>query len=203
MMPLTDYSDGADKTAIAANIDVAIGAVTAQASDLAGAGHVPLTIDCATLYCTASLLAGLDYFRARGWTVADGGVAVAGDPLSTSTQAERQFGDDAYMRLFSPRGCSCFDYARDGRMLSISDRELALHRLRRQRLALVGDADALWSVKVGNVGTVYCERNEAAARDEYRIWSQESDRWRGRAGGEPVALLRNGVIELEFEPAAL
>lgn len=63
-----------------------------------------------------------------------------------------------------------------------------------------------WTVIVGNIGAVYQGESEAAARQDYHDFiaiSQGATPSRAtpsRANGEPVTLLKDGVIVLEYEP---
>ena len=63
--------------------------------------------------------------------------------------------------------------------------------------------NATWEVIVGNIGSVYCFRNEAGARAEYAEWVATSESGRGRAAGEPVTLMKDKVPVLEHDPDQL
>ncbi len=58
---------------------------------------------------------------------------------------------------------------------------------------------AVWTVIVGNVGQVY-KGVEQEARFEYADWCALSTGGVGRAAGEPVTLLKDDVIVLEYNP---
>lgn len=57
-----------------------------------------------------------------------------------------------------------------------------------------------YEVLVGNVGTVHSGTDLRAARREYQAYVAGSETYRGRGGGEPVTMLRDGRIYCEFNP---
>jgi len=57
-----------------------------------------------------------------------------------------------------------------------------------------------WEVIVGNVGSVYLGSNGFDARKHYNQYVYLSKHNHGRAGGEPVTLMKNDEIELEYNP---
>lgn len=57
---------------------------------------------------------------------------------------------------------------------------------------------ANWSVIVGNVGEVWKGTNGAEAMRQYGNWKVESLADKGRAAGEPVALMRGGAPVREY-----
>lgn len=124
------------------NIDVLIAAVKAEPSkkfDLST--YVQEKPSCGTLHCTAGLAATLPYFKRRGWKLyinGDGGfgVLVKGVYVSSSSVVNSQFGDDAWDRLFDVRWSGEFDRFHPKYLdSSVTDKELALWRLRMQRAA--------------------------------------------------------------------
>lgn len=54
-----------------------------------------------------------------------------------------------------------------------------------------------WEVVVGNIGMVYAGPDEGEAMTVFKAFVKLSELNYGRGAGEPVALLRNGVIERE------
>lgn len=54
----------------------------------------------------------------------------------------------------------------------------------------------MFAVIVGNVGIVYEGKDENEATTTYREYVQQSDSGHGRAGGEPVAILKDGDLFL-------
>ena len=56
-----------------------------------------------------------------------------------------------------------------------------------------------WEVIVGNVGTVYDNKNGFKARQTYYEYVRQSKAAHGRASGEPVCLTRDGEPHLEHE----
>lgn len=64
---------------------------------------------CGTLYCNAGLAATLPHFKRRGWKLnAWGEVDVRGSEIGTGME-DKDFGPDAFERLFSSFGCGTFD----------------------------------------------------------------------------------------------
>jgi hypothetical protein len=59
---------------------------------------------------------------------------------------------------------------------------------------------AIYTVIVGNIGTVHVGTNRRQARAVYRGYIEESKRNLGRAAGEPVTMLADEEIFAEFNP---
>lgn len=53
---------------------------------------------------------------------------------------------------------------------------------------------------VGNIGTVWSGNDQTEAQQLFNDYAQMSSDGYGRAAGEPVTLLKNGVILLDFLP---
>jgi hypothetical protein len=64
---------------------------------------------------------------------------------------------------------------------------------------VVDDFRPEWQVIVGNIGTVYAGRAEMDARENFRVYIEQSTtRWT-RAAGENVVLMKDGEIVEEHE----
>jgi hypothetical protein len=69
---------------------------------------------------------------------------------------------------------------------------------KRRRNAIKGAHKVRYEVIVGNVGTVYDGFSRSAALAKYRTYVQSSKSGGGRAGGEDVALMKDGDISKEY-----
>ena len=63
----------------------------------------------------------------------------------------------------------------------------------------MAEATARYEVIVGNIGTVYSGNDHDAARQTMQDYIGQSKAGYGRAGGEPVTLMRNGEPFDEYE----
>lgn len=57
----------------------------------------------------------------------------------------------------------------------------------------------MFTVIVGNIGTVYSGSNEKQATKAYREYKKQSERGLGRANGEDVTLMENGEPKKEHK----
>ena len=55
-----------------------------------------------------------------------------------------------------------------------------------------------WTVVVGNIGTVYSGPDEVEARRRWEEYTKQSESGYGRAAGEDVTLLVDGVVAKEY-----
>ena len=60
--------------------------------------------------------------------------------------------------------------------------------------------DAIWTVLVGNVGSVVMTKDETEARDIFSDYVSFSESGAGRAAGEAVTLFRNSEPVREYLP---
>lgn len=58
----------------------------------------------------------------------------------------------------------------------------------------------MYEVIVGNIGTVHTGNNPIEARKVYGEYKTLSQSGHGRAAGEPVTIMRDGDIDLEYIP---
>lgn len=58
----------------------------------------------------------------------------------------------------------------------------------------------VWTVVVGNVGTVFTGTNGFIANSVYQSYTGKSVSGLGRVSNEPVTLMRDGEIRKEFIP---
>lgn len=59
---------------------------------------------------------------------------------------------------------------------------------------------SVYTVLVGNIGTVYEGPLFKQALEDYAEYKQQSETNYGRAAGEPVTLLKDGEIKWEHNP---
>lgn len=59
---------------------------------------------------------------------------------------------------------------------------------------------SMYTITVGNVGTVYSGYNRAEADRYFVHYRRESQYPRGRASGEPVTLFKDGEPVREYNP---
>jgi hypothetical protein len=95
--------------------------------------------DCGTLYCTAGLLATKPEFIQQGFcSDKSGEVEFDGNMLGIGPGADALFGESSFDRLFDTYRSGVWDDELIGNQQNISDKELALMRLRKQ-LELYGE----------------------------------------------------------------
>ncbi len=58
---------------------------------------------------------------------------------------------------------------------------------------------ATFEVLVGNIGTVHAGNNYMTAQCIYAKYVKASKAGEGRAAGEPVTLIHNGAVRMEYE----
>lgn len=130
-------------TTIINNLKAAIAALEAEPDHLIDLRAYIIEHDgCNTLHCSAGLLATTEHFKALGWRwSADGGDVYIGNRWIGSLNysdpgiiLNQQLGSNAFDRLFHPRNLGAWDFSlhEEGPELLITDKDLALARLRRQ-----------------------------------------------------------------------
>lgn len=137
----------ATKAAQLDNLEVLLAAVQAQPETLFDLSKYQQKTTCGTMFCTAGLATTLPHFQALGFTMATGpssysdrpftGVKVGANWIFDRGVVSKHFGA-VFDDLFSPAGCSDTDddlgylYDSDSCVANMTDKELAVARLKRQ-----------------------------------------------------------------------
>lgn len=143
-----------NKQLILSNLDAAVAAVEAfpaeriDLGNYTSAANLDNVSDCGTLFCVAGILAVTPHFTQQGWDFEEIGpgrepgtmsmvVTIDGDQFDSRVAwgsdvelCDLAFGPDSWCQVFNVAGGSVYDDELPG---NPTDKEYALHRLRRRR----------------------------------------------------------------------
>lgn len=116
------------------NLRLAIAIVESEPEALFDLGLFVCRTRCGTLHCTAGLLATHPHFQALGWHLDPESEVHSVDGGTSRHRFDKDFGANAYSRLFEPRHCGAIDAYLLGALKAthedaVTDKQLALARL--------------------------------------------------------------------------
>lgn len=134
--------EAAEQLAIKQNLESLIVAVEAQPEEKFDLDRYKQETDCGTAFCTAGLASTMPEFQAQGLNYQKipnterGMVYVGTLSIWYRGVSDPMFGPDSFTRLFEPAGVGALDgllgYDDEGETPNMTDKELALARLRNQ-----------------------------------------------------------------------